>query len=175
MRLILTVALSTLMLSAPASAQTRIAMEHAETASVLRCLLEHVKACSVEFVARAGLVARPWRLWIPSNDIELGPLLSWEYAGTESANAYTTKFVNGRMADVYDVKFKHQEVTAYIVKPGPDGDVNYMFLRNGAPVTRLQICGPAIPWACFNWSSNRPCHRRTQGKKKGPANRALFK
>jgi hypothetical protein len=132
MKLLLTVALSTLMLGVPASAQTRITMEHAETASALRCLL-HVNACNMEFVARAGLRARPWRLWIPSNDIGLGPLQSWDYAGTESANAYTTKFLNGRMADVYDVKFKYQEVTVYIVQPGSDGNVRYIFIRNGAP------------------------------------------
>jgi hypothetical protein len=147
--LILTVALSTLMLGAPASAQTRITMEHAETASVLRCLLEHSKVCNRDFVARAGLRARPWLQWTSSSDFVLGPLLSWEYAGTESANPYTTKFVNGRTADVYDVKFKYQELSFYIVQPDREGNVRYIFIRNGAPSDEIADMWARNPLGLF--------------------------
>ena len=60
-------------------------------------------------------------------------MVSSDYVGPQSANAYTTKFLNGRTADVYDVKFRHQEKTFYLVPPGPDGKVRYMHVRNGAP------------------------------------------
>ncbi len=133
MRLILAAALSTLMLSASAPAQTRIMTAHAETASVLRCLLAHGKGCENGFVARAAARATPWLVWSVQQDFNLGPLLSWRYAGTESANAYTTKFLTGGTADVYDVKFARQELTFYVVPPGPDGNVRYIFVRNGAP------------------------------------------
>lgn len=60
-------------------------------------------------------------------------------------NAYLTKFLNGRPADVYDVKFVHHEKTFYIVPPGPDGKVRYMLVRDGTPDderTDLFVHGP---------------------------------
>ncbi len=63
MRLILTVALSTLMLSASASAQTRVITAHAETASALKCLLDHGQnGCRQGFAGSARPAATYWRL-----------------------------------------------------------------------------------------------------------------
>ena len=133
MKLILPIALSTLMLSAPAVAQTRVKTAHAETAAVLQCLLNHGQGCNQDFVARARLTATPWLWWTAAKDFGLGPLVSWEYAGTESQNVYTTRFLIGETADVYDVKFRKQEKTFYVVAPGPDGKVRYIYIRNGGP------------------------------------------
>jgi hypothetical protein len=133
MKLILTVAVTMLMLSAPALAQTRVMAAHDETAAVLQCLLNHGKGCNQDFVARAGLTATAWLWWTAEKDFGLGPLLSWKYAGTQSANAYTTRFLAASTADVYDVKFRKQEKTFYVVPPGPDGKVRYILIRNGAP------------------------------------------
>lgn len=127
------VAIAVIGLSSAASAQTRVLAAHTETASTLRCLLDHGKGCSQRFVASAGPASQPWLWWTVEKDFGLGTLVSWKYAGTESANAYTTALLNGRMADVYDVKFSRQELTFYIVPPGPDGQVHYMMVRNGAP------------------------------------------
>ena len=148
MKLILTVAISTLMISA-ASAQTRVMTVHAETASTLRCLLDHGKGCRQGFVARAGLRAAPWLWWTPQRDFELGALVSWKYAGTESENAYTTRLLNAATADVYDVKFERKELTFYIVPPGPDGNVRYMLIRNGAPKDELAELWASNPLGRF--------------------------
>jgi hypothetical protein len=129
----LSVAIAAIGLSPVASAHTRVMTAHAETASVLQCLLNHGKGCNQDFVARAGLTATPWLWWTAAKDFDLGALVSWKYAGTESQNAYTTKFLNGMTADVYDVKFDKRERTFYIVPPGPDGKVRFMLIRNGAP------------------------------------------
>jgi hypothetical protein len=80
MRLILTVALSTLMLSASASAQTRVVTAHTETASTLECLLNRGKGCRQDFVARAGQRVTPWLFWTATKDFEIGALVSWQYA-----------------------------------------------------------------------------------------------
>ncbi len=133
MRLIQAVALSTLMFSASASAQTRIITEHAQTAAVLQCLLAHGKGCENSFVARAAPRATPWLQWTAQDDFGVGQLLSWRYAGTEKANAYTTRLLLGETADVYDVRYSRRELTFYIVPPGPDGNVRYMLIRNGGP------------------------------------------
>ena len=126
-------AIAVIALSSPASAQTRVITAHAETGMALKCLLDHRTACSPIFVANARLVARPWLLWSASKDFALGALVSSDYAGTESVNAYLTKFLNGRVADVYHVKFRHEEKTFYIVPPGPDSRIHYMQIRNGGP------------------------------------------
>jgi len=149
MRLILAGALSTLMLSASASAQTRIITEHAETAAVLKCLLAHGTGCENGFVARAAPRATPWLVWTVQEDFAVGPLLSWQYAGTESANAYTTKFLTGGMTDVYDVKFVRRELTFYVVRPGPDGNVRYMFIRRGAPSDEMTDMWARNPLGLF--------------------------
>ena len=130
----LSIAIATIGLSPLASAQTRVMGPHAETAAALACLLEHRhKECSERFVGSARPAAQYWLWWTPDKDFELGPQLSSDYAGTEAVNAYLTKFLNGRKADVYDVKFRHHEKTFYIVPPGPDGKIQYMRVRGGAP------------------------------------------
>jgi len=128
------IAVAVIALSPVVSAQTRVMTEHAETAAALACLLEHRhKECSPRFVGSATKPAKYWLWWTPDKDIALGPLVSSEYAGTQSANAYLTSHVNGRPADVYAVKFRHQLRTFYIVPPGPDGKVHYLFTRQGGP------------------------------------------
>ena len=81
---------------------------------------------------RSSLAATRWLEWTVAEDFEVGTLLSWKYAGTESANAYTTKFLRGETADVYDVTFSRRKLTFYIVPPSPDGNVRYMLIRRGA-------------------------------------------
>jgi hypothetical protein len=142
----LSIAVAAIGLSPVASAQTRVITAHAETSSALGCLLDHKhKECSQNFAGSARPAAAFWLWWSPNKDVELGALVSSEYAGTESANAYITKFLNGRTADVYDVKFGHQEKTFYIVPPGPDGKIRYMLVRGGGPndeKTDMFVRGP---------------------------------
>ncbi len=133
MKALIALAIAAIALSPAASAQTRLMTAHDETAEVLRCLLAHGVGCRHDFIARAGLSATPWLEWNATEDFELGALLSWHYAGTEQANAYTTKYLTGDTTDVYDVKFARRELTFYIVPPGPDGNVRRLFIRNGAP------------------------------------------
>ncbi|MBA2590194.1 MAG: hypothetical protein H0U98_16400 [Alphaproteobacteria bacterium] len=133
-RITVGIAVAVLSLSPAASAQTRTMAEHAQTASALQCLLDHVRnACSLAFVGSASGPATQWLWWNANKDVEVGALRSSDYAGTEAVNAYLTKFLNGRVADVYHVKFGHQEKTFYIVPPGPDGKVHYMRIRQGGP------------------------------------------
>jgi len=130
----LSIAVAAIALSPVASAQTRVVAPHDETASAMRCLLDHLhKECGERFVGSARLAARYWLFWSPNKQFALGPLVSSEYAGTQPATAYTTKFLSGRTADVYAVKFRHQQKTFYIVPPGPDGKVQFMRVRGGAP------------------------------------------
>ena len=91
----------------------------------------------------------PWFVWTVQDDFHFGPLLSWQYAGTESANAYTTKFVTGEMADVYDVKFARQELTFYVVPPGQGGNARYLFVRNGAPSGEMSDMWARNPLGLF--------------------------
>jgi hypothetical protein len=135
----LTVAVAAIGLSPVASAQTRVITDHAETASALICLLDHNRqACGYHFVGSARGAARTWLWWNAVKDFDLGDVVSAKYAGTEGQNFYTTRFLNGRMADVYDVKFGKAERTFYIAPPGPDGKVRYIFVRNGAPNDEIQ-------------------------------------
>lgn len=126
-------AVTVIALAPAAGAQTRVMTEHAATEATLKCLLAHGNGCDQRFVARAGLTATPWLEWDARKDFALGDLKSWAYAGTEAVNAYTTKFLHGEAADVYDVKFERRELTFYIVPPGPDGRVHYIFIRRGGP------------------------------------------
>jgi hypothetical protein len=146
MKRIFTIAFSALAVSTPALAQTRVMTAHNETASALGCLLDHNRNdCKYNFVGTANLVAKYWLWWTSNKEVGLGPVLSSEYAGTEAQNAYTTKFVSGRTADVYDVKFRRQELTFYIVPPDSDGKVHYMHVRSGAPndeKMHLFVTGP---------------------------------
>jgi hypothetical protein len=133
-------------LSPVALAETDAAA-HAETESALRCLLDHGQnGCRAVFVGSARQVARPWVWEDPNRDFELGALVSFAYARTESEeNVYITKFLNGRTTDLYDVKFKHHEKTFYIARPGPDGKVHFMLVRGGGPDderTDLFVRGP---------------------------------
>ena len=118
----------------PVSAQTRIVKAHGETAPALMCMLDHLgDRCKVDFASGAQLAARYWLFWSPNKDFTLGPLVSAEYAYTQSQNAYTTKFAYGRSADVYYVKYKHQDYTFYIVPPEQESKIVYMLIRPGRP------------------------------------------
>ena len=131
---ILSVAFCTLTLSMPALAQTRVMTEHDQTASALRCLLEHNRTgCKIDFVGSATGPARYWLWWNANKDFGLGPLVSSEYAGTEAVNRYLTIVLDGRPADVYDVKFKNRELTFYIARDSTDGKIHYIHTRSGPP------------------------------------------
>lgn len=131
---ILSVAFCALTLSVPALAQTRVMTEHDQTASALRCLLEHNRTgCKIDFVGSATGPARYWLWWNANKDFGLGPLVSSEYAGTEAVNRYLTIVLDGRPADVYDVKFKNRELTFYIARDSTDGKIHYIHTRSGPP------------------------------------------
>lgn len=121
-------------MSPVASAQTSGAA-HAETASALSCLLNNGQdGCAQVFVGSARLAARPWIGHDPRRDFVLGALMSSEYARTETEdNLYDRMVLNGRTADVYDVKFRRQEKTFYIARPDPDGKIRALLIRNGRP------------------------------------------
>ena len=76
-----------------------------------QCLLAHGKGCENSFVARAASRATPWLEWTAQDDFGVGQLLSRRYAGTEKANAYTTRLLLGETEDVYDVKYSRRELT----------------------------------------------------------------
>lgn len=131
----LSLVIAAIALPSPLSAQTRIIQAHGETAPALLCLLDaNRKNCGIDFVGSASLAAKPWLWWsLPDRDFKLGALESAEYVGTQPPNAYTTRFLSARTADVYHVKFRHQEKTFYIAPPDPDGKIHYMLIRSGAP------------------------------------------
>jgi len=125
-------AIATIALS-PASAE-RIVKPHGDTAPALMCLLDHVgDSCKTSFTGDARRPAQSWLYWSPNKDFQLGNLVSAEYAWTETPNSFTTKYLFGRTADVYYVKYRHQEYTFYIVPPNADGQVTYMLVRGGKP------------------------------------------
>ena len=128
-------AAATLITLSPAlSAQTRALGPHDETAAAMVCLLQHQHdECAGRFTGSARSQAQQWLFWSADKDFRFGPLVTSNYIGTEPDNAYLTRFLSGRAADVYDVKFGHQEMTFYIVPPKPDGKVQYMRIRSGAP------------------------------------------
>lgn len=120
---------------------------HAETASALRCLLNHGQnGCRAVFVGSASRAAQPWVWPNPNRDFELGALISSEYVRTETGdNVYVAKLLDGRTTDLYDVKFKHDEKTFYIARPGTDGKIHQLLIRDGGPVdekTDLFVRGP---------------------------------
>jgi hypothetical protein len=120
--------------SAPAVAQTRVMTAHDQTASALKCLLDHSKNdCKIEFVGSARWAAQRWLWWNANRDFDFGPLLSSEYAGTQAVNRYLTLVLSGRRADVYDVKFKNRELTFYIARDALDGKIHYIHTRPGPP------------------------------------------
>jgi hypothetical protein len=148
MKALATLSLAVAALTVPlaASAQTRVPREHAQTASALACLLEHRQGnCSHAFVGSATRPAAVWLRQNPNRDFALGDLVSSEYVGTQSVNAYLTRFLHAREADVYAVKYRHQEKTFYIVPPGPDGTIHYLMVRQGGPQDEreeLFVAGP---------------------------------
>jgi hypothetical protein len=133
MKILIALAVAAIALSPAASAQTRVMTAHYETEAVLKCLLAHGQGCRNNFLARASVSATPWLNWTAQQDFEVGKLLSWKYAGSEPANAYTTRFLEGRTTDLYDVKFEKRELTFYITQPGPDGNVRSLMIRRGGP------------------------------------------
>jgi hypothetical protein len=120
---------------------------HTETASALRCLLDHGQdGCRAVFVGSASRAAQPW-VWLnPNRDFELGALVSSGYVRTESGdNIYVAKHLNGRTTDLFDVKFKHDEKTFYIERPETDGKIHQLLIRGGGPddeKTDLFVRGP---------------------------------
>ena len=131
---ILTFTLFLLTLSAPAVAQTRVMTEHDQTATALICLLDHNRTdCKIDFVGSATRPARYWLWWNANKDFGLGPVLSADYAGTQKVNRYLMKVLDGRPADVYDVKFRNQELTFYIARDSTDGKIHYIHTRPGPP------------------------------------------
>jgi hypothetical protein len=121
-------------LAPAASAQTRTVELHTETTAALGCLLEHRRQeCGPRFVGGARRWSQFWLWWNNAKEMELGGLETVEYAGTQLPNAYTTKTLDGRTADVYDVKFRHHRYTFYIAKPGEDGKIRFMLIRDGTP------------------------------------------
>lgn len=135
MKTLATVALAAVLLSpAPASAQSVVFQDHAQTATAMLCLLEHVgDRCKYNFGGGARLAARPWLYWSPNRQFDLGTLVSATYAGTQLQNAHTTKALSANAADVYYVKYRHQDLTFYIVPPDANGDILYMLVRSGTP------------------------------------------
>lgn len=134
MRRILSVAFFALALSAPALAQTRVMTAHDQTGSALRCLLDHNRTdCKINFVGSASRAANNWLWWDANKDFKFGALMSSEYAGTEAVNRYLMKVLDGRPADVYDVKFRNQELTFYIARDSTDGKIHYIHTRPGPP------------------------------------------
>ena len=134
MRRILSVAFFALTLSAPALAQTRVMTGHDQTESGLKCLLDHNrKDCEINFVGSATGPAKYWLWWNANKDFALGPVMSSQYAGTEAVNRYLMKVLDGRPADVYDVKFRNQEMTFYIARDSTDGKIHYIHTRPGPP------------------------------------------
>jgi len=131
---ILSVAFFALTLSAPVVAQTRVMTEHAQTASALLCLLDHKRTdCKIDFVGSATGPAKYWMWWNANKDFGLGPVASADYAGTQKVNRYLMKVLDGRPADVYDVKFQKQELTFYIARDSTDGKIHYIHTRPGPP------------------------------------------
>ncbi len=107
---------------------------HGVTAAAMLCLLDHQgDRCKIDFAGDAWRAAQTWLFWSPGKDLSLGALVSAEYAYTQAQNAYTTNFAHGRAADVYYVKYKHQDYTFYLVPPGEDGKMVYMLVRSGTP------------------------------------------
>jgi hypothetical protein len=128
------VAIAAIALPSALSAQTRVIGAHGGTAPALLCMLDHVgNACKIDFAGDAYLAARFWLHWSPNKDFALGDLVSAEYSHTQPQNAYTTKPLAARTADVYYVKYRHQDYTFYIVPPGEDGKILYMLIRSGRP------------------------------------------
>jgi hypothetical protein len=133
-RTALSITAAVIALSPLAWAQTRVVEMHAQSVSALACLIEHKRQeCGARFAGSARQPAQFWLWWNSSKEMEIGAPLTAEYAGTQPPNAYTLKYLDGRRADVYDVIFRHHEFTFYIAKPGPDGKVRYMLIRDGGP------------------------------------------
>ena len=100
----------------------------------MKCLLNHNRTdCNIDFVGSASRPARFWRWWDANKDFKLGALISSEYAGTEAVNRYLMKVLDGRPADVYDVKFRNQEMTFYFARDNTDGKIHYIHTRPGPP------------------------------------------
>jgi hypothetical protein len=134
MKALAALSVAALLLPLAASAQSRIIKAHGETAPALLCLLDHAgDRCKVSFSGDARRTAQSWLFWSPNRDFALGDLISAEYSHTQPQNAYTARPLFGRTADVYYVKYRHQDYTFYIVPPNPDGQILYMLIRSGRP------------------------------------------
>ena len=137
---ILSVAFCALTLSAPALAQTRVMTEHDQTALALNACSSTIGqvAKSVLSAARqgrrdTGLVERQQglRAWSP------GVVAVCRNRGREWISHESPR---GRPPDVYDVKFKHRELTFYIARDSTDGKIHYMHTRSGSPDDENSQC-----------------------------------
>ena len=106
-----------------------------ETAPALHCLLDTgPNQCGKVFVARASMAARPWIYPNQNLRFSLGPLDSATYVHSLSGSQlYRVGLINWDGADVYDVKFQHQEKTFYISPPEADGKIRYLAVHDGSP------------------------------------------
>jgi hypothetical protein len=128
------VAIAACVLAPAASAQSVIFQDHAPTARAMLCLLEHAgDRCQYNFGGNARRAARPFLYWSPNRQFDFGTLVSATYAGTQLQNAHTTNALGANAADVYYVKYRHQDMTFYIVPPDRDGNILYMLVRGGTP------------------------------------------
>ena len=127
-------ALAATFLPNAASAQSVVFQNHAQTATAMLCLLEHAgERCKYNFGGNARQAARPFLYWSPNRQFDFGTLVSATYAGTQLQTAHTTNALSGNAADVYYVKYRHQDMTFYIVPPDAEGNILYMLVRSGTP------------------------------------------
>ncbi|HWC64063.1 MAG TPA: hypothetical protein VG501_10610 [Rhizomicrobium sp.] len=106
-----------------------------DTGSALKCLLDGGNAeCRQVFVAAAAPASRPWVYPNQNLRFNLGPLVSATYVRSISgAELYKVRLISWPAADVYDVKFQHQEKTFYISPPEADGKIRYLAIHDGSP------------------------------------------
>lgn len=109
----------------------------------LQCLLDiGPDHCGKIFVAGATGPARPWIYPNQGLRFSIGAVQSVSYAGSildGHQQSVSGKPLNWKRwdlsypADIFDVKFTHQEMTFFISPPDADGKVRHMMIHGGAP------------------------------------------
>jgi hypothetical protein len=124
-----------LTLCAVVAAPAALAEASPETGPALKCLLETgPDDCGRMFVAAASPASRAWVNPNQTLRFNLGPLVSSSYVRTISGGElYKVRLTTWTAADVYDVKFQHQEKTFYISPPDADGKIRYLAVHEGSP------------------------------------------